>query len=109
MMMTKIKNNICPYYLANRTIDESAECLEVTDKYSGGFVANVPMAGAAEIQQAIAAAVNAARPMRQMKSYERQAVLTHCVDRLTDRAEEFAQTLTIEVGKPIKDARGEVG
>ena len=36
------------------------------------------------------------------------AVLDHCVLRFRERAEELAQSLCIEAGKPIKDARGEV-
>ena len=40
-----------------------------------------------------------------MASYERQAVLAHCVTRLTERA--YAPC--VEAGKPIGDSRGEVG
>ena len=46
--------------------------------------------------------------MAAMAPYERQAVLEHCVKRFTERAEEMAQALCIEAGKPIKDAKGEV-
>ena len=60
------------------------------------------------IDQAIAAAVQAQAPMAQMAAYERQQVLDHCVLRFRERAEELAQSLCIEAGKPIKDARGEV-
>jgi acyl-CoA reductase-like NAD-dependent aldehyde dehydrogenase len=46
--------------------------------------------------------------MREMPAYKRQEVLSHCVKRFTERAEELAQSLCIEAGKPIKDSRGEV-
>jgi acyl-CoA reductase-like NAD-dependent aldehyde dehydrogenase len=36
-------------------------------------------------------------------------VLAHCVKRFTERADELAQALCIEAGKPIRDSRGEVG
>ena len=48
-----------------------------------------------------AAAVAAAEPMARMASFERQAVLAHCVKRFTERADELAQALCIEAGKPI--------
>ncbi len=97
-----------PYYLANQPLQPNTD-LEVTDKYSGQVAARVALADAAAIDQGIAAAQDAADPMRELAAYERQAVLNHCVTRFTQRAEELAQALRIEAGKPIKDARGEVG
>jgi acyl-CoA reductase-like NAD-dependent aldehyde dehydrogenase len=66
------------------------------------------MADAQAIDAAIGAAVEAAEPMRRLAAYERQAVLVHCVRRFEERAEELAQALCVEAGKPIKDSRGEV-
>jgi hypothetical protein len=60
------------------------------------------------IDAGIAACVEAAEPMARMPAYERQAVLTHCVTRFTERFEELAYALCIEAGKPIRDSRGEV-
>jgi acyl-CoA reductase-like NAD-dependent aldehyde dehydrogenase len=97
-----------PYYLANRAVHANRE-LVVTDKYSGKEATRVAMADEAAIERAIAAAVAAERPMRALKAYQRQAVLQHCVRRFTERAEELAESLCIEAGKPIKDSRGEVG
>ena len=96
-----------PYYLANRAQAPNAD-LVVTDKYTGEPATRVALADAAAIDQAIAAAVDAAEPMARMAAYERQNVLNHCVARFTERAEELAQALCIEAGKPVKDARGEV-
>lgn len=96
-----------PYYLANRP-EQPNTALEVTDKYSGEVVARVAMADEAAIDLAIERAVEATRPMRELKAFERQAVLQHCVSRFTARAEELAQALCVEAGKPIKDSRGEV-
>jgi acyl-CoA reductase-like NAD-dependent aldehyde dehydrogenase len=97
-----------PYYVANRAEFPNRD-LVVTDKYTGKAATRVAMADEAAIDRAIAAAVKAARPMQQLKGYERQAVLQHCVRRFTERAEELAESLCIEAGKPIKDSRGEVG
>ena len=96
-----------PYYLANQAIYANQDLI-VTDKYTGAIATRVALANAVVIDQAIAAAVQAQAPMAQMAAYERQQVLDHCVLRFRERAEELAQSLCIEAGKPIKDARGEV-
>lgn len=96
-----------PYYLANQAVYANKD-LAVTDKYTGNPATYVALADEAAIDKAIAAAQAAEAPMRNMPAYERQAVLNHCVARFTERAEEMAQALCIEAGKPIKDARGEV-
>ncbi len=96
-----------PFYLANRPEQPNTD-LEVVNKYSGKVATRVAKAGVADIERAIAAAVEAAVPMRRMAPFERQAVLRHCVARFRERSEEFADILCIEAGKPIKDSRGEV-
>ena len=97
-----------PLYLANEARQPNAD-LEVTDKFTGEVATRVAMADAATIDAGIAAAVEAQEPMARMPAYERQAVLQHCVDRFKERADELAYALCVEAGKPIKDARGEVG
>jgi acyl-CoA reductase-like NAD-dependent aldehyde dehydrogenase len=97
-----------PYSLAGRPVFANQD-LPVTDKYSGQVVARVALADDAAIDAGIAAAVAAEGPMRRLPAYERREVLLHCARRFGDRAEELAQVLCVEAGKPIKDARGEVG
>jgi acyl-CoA reductase-like NAD-dependent aldehyde dehydrogenase len=100
--------DVYPLYVANRAEQPNAD-LVVTDKFTGQPATRVAMADAATIDRAIAAAVAASEPMARMASFERQAVLAHCVNRFTARFEELAHALCIEAGKPIRDARGEVG
>jgi acyl-CoA reductase-like NAD-dependent aldehyde dehydrogenase len=104
--MTKLKSTY-PLYLANEAKQPNAD-LEVTDKYSGEVAFRCALADAATIDSGIAAAVEAAGPMAKLASYERQAVLQHCVDRFTQRFDELAFALCVEAGKPIKDSEGEV-
>ena len=96
-----------PYYLANQP-QTSKTMLDVHDKYSGKLATRVAMPDAKVTEKAIAAAVKAAKPMREFKPWARQAVLQHCVDRFSARRDELAEALCIEAGKPIKDAAGEV-
>jgi acyl-CoA reductase-like NAD-dependent aldehyde dehydrogenase len=96
-----------PYWLANEAAAPNTD-LDVRDKFSGEIAARVAMADRGAIDAAIGAAVAAAEPMRAMASYERQAVLAHCVKRFKERFDDLAMSLCIEAGKPIRDSRGEV-
>ena len=96
-----------PYYLASEPHYANTD-LDVTNKYTGEVATKVAMADADTIDKAIAAAEEAQPAMAAMAPFERQAVLEHCVKRFTERADELAQALCIEAGKPIKDAKGEV-
>lgn len=96
-----------PYYLASEPHYANTD-LDVTNKYTGEVATKVAMADADTIDKAIAAAEEAQPAMAAMAPFERQAVLEQCVKRFTERADELAQALCIEAGKPIKDAKGEV-
>ncbi len=97
-----------PYYLANEPEAPNAD-LEVLDKYSGEIATRVALADDDAIDRAIAAAASASEACAGMAAYERQAVLDHCVARFKECFDELAEALCVEAGKPIKDARGEVG
>jgi acyl-CoA reductase-like NAD-dependent aldehyde dehydrogenase len=99
---------VYPLYLANEAQQPNTD-LAVTDKYTGQVATKVALADAKIIDEAIGWAVKAAEPMAEMAAYERQAVLAHCVTRFQERYDELAYALCIEAGKPIRDARGEVG
>lgn len=104
--MAQLKDTY-PLYLNNEAQQPNAD-LEVTDKFTGKVAFRVAQADAATVDAGIAGAVAAAGPMARMASYERQAVLQHCVDRFRERADELAYALCVEAGKPIKDSEGEV-
>ncbi|MCP5528445.1 MAG: aldehyde dehydrogenase family protein [Verrucomicrobiales bacterium] len=97
-----------PAWLAGQPIQPNTD-LTVRDKFTGAVVTRVPQVDAALIDQAIAAAAQAAAPLAAMAPYERRDILDHCVRRFTERAGELAGVLCIEAGKPIRDSRGEVG
>src|SRR5690625_1255383 len=96
-----------PYYLANKPMQPNTD-LEVLDKYSGKVATRVAMPDAKAIEKAIRAAVKAEAPMREFKPWQRQEVLNHCVERMSERSKELAEALCVEAGKPIHDAKGEV-
>ncbi len=104
--MTKLKD-IYPLYLNNEAVQPNTD-LEVTDKFTNEVAFRTALATPDIIDAAIAGAVEAAEPMARMASYERQAVLDHCVSRFRERFDELAYALCVEAGKPIKDSEGEV-
>ena len=96
-----------PLYLNNKAVQPNTD-LAVTDKFTGEVAFRTALATPDVIDAAIAGAVRAAEPMARMASYERQAVLDHCVVRFRERFDELAYALCVEAGKPIADAEGEV-
>ena len=97
-----------PYYLASEPCFANTD-LDVTNKYTGEVATKVALADAEVIDKAIAAAEKSQPAMTALAPYERQAILEYCVKRFTEREEELGKALCIEAGKPIKDAKGEVG
>ena len=104
--MQKLKKTY-PLYLNGKAALPNTD-LEVTDKYTGKVAFRTALATPDVIEQAIAGAVRAAAPMAALASYEKQAVLDHCVARFRERFDELAYALCVEAGKPIKDSEGEV-
>ncbi|MCF8881845.1 aldehyde dehydrogenase family protein [Erythrobacter sp. SN021] len=96
-----------PLYL-NNTAEQPNTDLEVTDKFTGEVAFRTALASPEVIDAAIAGAVRATEPMARLASYERKAVLDHCVTRFRERFDELAYALCVEAGKPINDSEGEV-
>ncbi len=96
-----------PLYLNNTAAQPNTD-LEVTDKFTGEVAFRTALASPEVIDEAIAGAVRATEPMARLASYERKAVLDHCVARFRERFDELAYALCVEAGKPIKDSEGEV-
>ncbi len=81
---------------------------EVRSPYDDELVAVVHRAGPEEIEKAIAAAVAAFQVTRRLPAWRRSDVLGRVSAGIAGRREEFARTIALEAGKPIKTARAEV-
>jgi glyceraldehyde-3-phosphate dehydrogenase (NADP+) len=82
---------------------------EVTSPWSGEVLDTVPRASAADVDQALAAAVEGARAMRRLTAHERLTILNRAADLVAAAAEELAGTISREEGKPLAESRGEAG
>ena len=96
-----------PFYLAGQWT-RSEDILPVTNPWDDALVGSTWLAGDADVESAIAAAVSAAATMRGLPAYERGAILARTSAILTRRREEIGRTLAGEAGKPIRDALTEV-
>ncbi|AOJ07725.1 NADP-dependent succinate-semialdehyde dehydrogenase [Burkholderia mayonis] len=82
---------------------------EVRNPATGALVGTVPAMGAAETRRAIDAA-NAAWPAwRKRTAKERAAILRKWHDLMIAHADDLALILTTEQGKPLAEAKGEIG
>jgi acyl-CoA reductase-like NAD-dependent aldehyde dehydrogenase len=81
---------------------------EVLSPYDRSLVAVVHNARGADVERAIAAAEAAFPATRALPSWKRSAILDAVADAVAGRREEFARTIALEAGKPIRTARLEV-
>ena len=88
--------------------DATGAPYEVRSPYDGAVVAEVRRAGPAEIEAAIAGAVEAFRITRKLPSWRRAEILERVSATIAERADELARTIALEAGKPMKAARIEV-
>ena len=80
---------------------------DVTSPFDGAVVGSVPMAGVADVDAALAAAVAGAKVWRNTPGHERMRILLEAATLADQRAEAVAQTISAEAGKSITEARGE--
>src|SRR2546427_11685703 len=88
---------------------ETGTTSPIRNPYNGAVLAEVCLAGEAEADEAIRAAVSAFAVSRKLPAHARSAALQKIAAEITARKEDFARCLSSESGKPITDARREIG
>jgi succinate-semialdehyde dehydrogenase / glutarate-semialdehyde dehydrogenase len=88
---------------------ESGKTFAVHNPATGARIANVPDMGVSETRRAIAAADRALASWRAKTAKERSAVLRRWFDLMMQAQDDLALLLTTEQGKPLAEARGEIG
>jgi len=84
------------------------DVLEVLEPATEAVLAQVPRAGAPDVDRAVAAAKAAYPAWRAVAPADRALVLRRLADALSAHGEELAQLEARNAGKPIGDARGEM-
>ncbi len=88
---------------------DDGETLGVFDPADGKLVGMVPKMGAAETRRAIAAAAAALPAWRARTAGERARILRRWYDLMLANQDDLAMLMTGEQGKPLAEARGEIG
>jgi succinate-semialdehyde dehydrogenase / glutarate-semialdehyde dehydrogenase len=87
---------------------EGRDVLPVLNPATGRSMAELPIATEADLQDALAASQAGFDTWRRMDVEARGAILHKVAALIRERAESIATILTMEQGKPIGEARGEV-
>ncbi|MCC0029254.1 MAG: NAD-dependent succinate-semialdehyde dehydrogenase [Brucellaceae bacterium] len=87
---------------------KAAKTFEVTNPADGSVIATIPDLTAADAARAIDAAHAAQKDWAAKTGKERAAVLRKLFDLMVANADDLATILTMEMGKPFAEARGEI-
>ncbi|MBD8023574.1 NAD-dependent succinate-semialdehyde dehydrogenase [Microbacterium gallinarum] len=88
---------------------EGGKTLRVYDPATGDVVKVIADASPEDGKAALDAAVDAFPAWAATPARERAEILRRAFDLLQERKEDFALLMTVEMGKPLAEARGEVG
>ncbi|WCJ28638.1 Succinate-semialdehyde dehydrogenase mitochondrial [Euphorbia peplus] len=83
--------------------------IQVHNKATGEVIADVSCMGGKETNDAISSAHEAFQSWRKTTASERSKLLRNWYNLLMAHKEELGQLITLEQGKPLKEATGEVG
>ncbi|MBX9461946.1 MAG: NAD-dependent succinate-semialdehyde dehydrogenase [Aquamicrobium sp.] len=88
---------------------DSGAVIDVINPATGLKIGTVPKAGKAETRRAIEAADAAFKSFRKTSALERSKMLRKLHDAIMDNQDALAELLTMEQGKSLAEAKGEVG
>ena len=90
--------------------DKSSSCtIPVTNPATGELLVRVPNMGATETRAAVAAASDAFPGWSRRSSASRGALLRRWNDLIVQHGDDLARIMVAEQGKPMAEAKGEVG
>ncbi len=96
--------------IGGRWVDGSTgKSFEVRDPATGNVLGTVPSLSAEDMAPAIHTAIEAQRDWARRPAAERAALLMRWHDLMLEHREDLALLMTREQGKPLTEARGEVG
>jgi succinate-semialdehyde dehydrogenase / glutarate-semialdehyde dehydrogenase len=87
---------------------DSGETMLVTNPATGEEIVSVPVCGGAETEKAIVAAQVAQKQWAAKTAKERALVMRRWFELIMENLDDLAQIMTIEQGKPLAEAKGEI-
>ena len=96
-------------YINGQWMDaQSGETIDVTNPATGERIGTIPKMGAAETAEAIEAARIAQKAWAAMTAKERHGILIKWFNLMMDNQDALGELLTLEQGKPLGEAKGEI-
>ncbi len=96
-------------FINGEWIDSSSgETLEVNNPASLKIIGNVPKCSVSETKKAIDDANNAFQTWKETTAKERSVILKKWGELITENVDDLAKIMTIEQGKPLAEAKGEI-
>lgn len=95
-------------FLAGKWTARGKGKLTVVHKYSGKTLAELPLATAAQVEQALVAADAMRRPFAKWSAGKRQEHLQRLHDLLLEARQDFVDLIVAEAGKPVDYAQVEI-
>jgi acyl-CoA reductase-like NAD-dependent aldehyde dehydrogenase len=84
---------------------ESGETLATVNPHDNTLIADVALAGKADIDKAVAAATSAFPAWSRMSAADRGRILLRLADLIEDNAEDLARLESLDTGHPVRDSR----
>jgi succinate-semialdehyde dehydrogenase / glutarate-semialdehyde dehydrogenase len=95
-------------YINGQWTGKNLETFNVTNPATSETIATVPNGGSAEARQAADAAYEAFKSWSAFSAYERAELISKWHQLIDENKEDLARTMTMEQGKPFKEALGEI-
>src|ERR1700753_3223409 len=98
-----------PHFIdGKRTAGQATRTADVFNPSTGQVQAKVSMASSADVDAAVASAVEAQKDWAAWNSQRRARVMIRFVDLVNSHGDELAEMLSSEHGKTVPDARGDI-
>ncbi|WP_375479903.1 NAD-dependent succinate-semialdehyde dehydrogenase [uncultured Jatrophihabitans sp.] len=95
-------------FIGGKWVDGSAGTFDVLDPSTGEVLCAVPRAGVDDVRRAVDAAADAQAGWAALAPRERSEILRGAFELMIERTEQLAYLMSLEMGKSLTDARGEV-
>jgi acyl-CoA reductase-like NAD-dependent aldehyde dehydrogenase len=102
-------SRVAEFYIAGtHTTGATTESIAVHSPVTGEHIADLPLAGRAEIDAAVSATRKAFLEYAEWSTHERAELCHRVAAGIEARVDELARLTTDEQGKPLAEARGDV-
>ena len=98
-----------PHFInGQRTAGQSTRTADVMNPNTGQVQAKVPMGSAAAVNAAVASAIDAQKDWAAWNPQRRARVMMRFIELVNQHTDELAELLSLEHGKTLADARGDI-